>query len=142
MKTLLTILAAALFAASAQAQLIPQTQQEQDLQEFTRRVAAAEYYSQLAADALNNIGAFAWSLPDARLESLLENPKLGEARVTGLLQLLGAQAQAFNMAFEQAGSPTRVNATPSREFSWSSPTNVVLVPLPTPTPEPSPTPEP
>jgi hypothetical protein len=136
MKTILTILAAALVAGTAHAQLIPQTQEEQDLQELARRVNAAEYYSQLAADALNGIGAFTWSLPDDRLESLLENPKLGQARVTGLMQLLGAQAQAFNMAFEAAGSPTRVNATPAREFSWSSPTDVLIVPLPEPTPAP------
>ena len=130
MKTILTLLAASLVAASAQAQsLIPQTQEQTDLQDLSRNVNGALYYSQLWADALTRIGVV-WSLPDDRLEAVLE--ALGQERVTALLQLMAAQAQVLNVVFEAAGVSTRVNATPAREFSWNSPTDVVIVPLPEP----------
>jgi hypothetical protein len=135
MKTILTILEAIALAATAQAQLIPTTQKEQDIQELSANVNAALYYSQLWAGSLNKIGSV-WGLPDERLENVLE--ALGQERVTSLLQLMAAQGQMLNAGFTAAGVSTRVQAEPTRQFSWSSPTNVVLVPLPSPTPAPTP----
>jgi hypothetical protein len=139
MKTLLTILAALALAASVNAQLIPTTQKEQDLQELSSNVNAALYYSQLWANSLNKIGSV-WSLEDSRLEQVLET--LGQERVTQLIALQQAQAQVLNAGFQAAGVSTRVQSEPTRRFSWASPTNVVIVPLPTPTPEPTSEPTP
>jgi hypothetical protein len=135
MKTILTILAALTLAASANAQLVPQTQLQSDLSTFSSNVNGALYYSQLWAESLNRVQSV-WSLPDDRLEAVLET--FGQERVTMLLQLQAAQAEVLNTGFTAAGVSTRVQAEPTRQFSWSSPTNVVLVPLPTPTPEPTP----
>jgi hypothetical protein len=135
MKTILTILEAIALAATAQAQLIPTTQLQSDLSTFSSSVNGALYYSQLWAESLNRVQSV-WSLPDDRLEAVLET--FGQERVTMLLQLQAAQAQVLNAGFEAVGVATRVQAEPTRQFSWDSPTNVVLVPLPTPTPEPTP----
>jgi hypothetical protein len=121
-----SILALILIAGNVHAQLIPTTQKEQDLQELSANVNAALYYSQLWAGSLNKIGSV-WSLPDERLENVLE--ALGQERVTSLLQLMAAQGQILNAGFTAAGVSTRVQAEPTRQFSWSSPTNVVLVPI-------------
>jgi hypothetical protein len=135
MKTILTLLASLALAASASAQLIPTTQLQSDLSTFSSNVNGALYYSQLWAESLNRVQSV-WSLPDDRLEAVLET--FGQERVTLLLQLQAAQGQVLNAGFEAAGVSTRVQAEPTRQFSWDSPTNVVIAPLPTPTPEPAP----
>jgi hypothetical protein len=126
MKLALTILTALALAATAPAQLIPTTQLQLDLSTFSSNVNGALYYSQLWAESLNRVQSV-WSLPDDRLEAVLET--FGQERVTMLLQLQAAQAQVLNVGFEAAGVSTRVQAEPTRQFSWSSPTNVVLVPI-------------
>jgi hypothetical protein len=138
MKPILTILAALAVAASAQAQLVPQTQLQRDLSEVSNAAEASTYYGELFAASLNRTAAI-WSLPDERLAAVLT--ALGESNVSALLQLQAAQAAVINAGLEAAGSSVRANVTPTREFSWDG-TTAVVVPLPTPMPEPTPEPTP
>lgn len=131
MKTILALLA---LASAASAQLVPQTQLQQDLSAVAKAADGTTYYGEQFAHALNRTAAI-WSLPDQRLADVLN--ALGQERVTALIALQSAQAAALNAGLEAAGSSVRANVTPTREFSWSN-GQVVLVPLP----EPEPTPEP
>ena len=142
MKHILTILAVAALAAEhlkAQSQLLPLTQEEQDLAQLNTSIQRSSYYLGLAVQAFNETH-WVWSLPDDRLERLLE--RLGPEHVAVLKGAQIGTAQALNAILDGAQSAQpRAIATPARTFSWDG-TNVVLVPVPQPTPGPEPTAEP
>lgn len=117
-----------LLAVSAQAQLVPQTQLEQDLSAIARAANGTTYYAQLLVQSLNAAHAAVWSLPDNRLIAVLNH--LGPESVTGLVTLQVATATALNQSLDAAGDTgPRAVVQPGREFSWDDAT-VVLVPLP------------
>jgi len=126
MKKLILIAVVAL-APTAHAQLVPQTQLEQDISAISRAAAGTTYYGQLLVTALNNAHAGVWSLPDDRLTAVLNH--LGEQAVTGLVQLQSATATALNQSLDAAGDTgPRAVVQPGRAFSWDD-GSVVLVPL-------------
>ena len=126
MKKIILILLLA-FAPSIQAQLVPQTQLEQDLSNITRAANGTTYYGQLLVQSLNAAHAAVWSLPDDRLTAVLNH--LGPEAVTGLVALQAATASALNSSLDAAGdSGSRAVVQPGREFSWDG-SSVVLVPL-------------
>ena len=126
MKQLLLILLIA-FAPNSHAQLVPQTQLEQDLSNITRAANGTTYYGQLLVQSLNAAHAAVWSLPDDRLTAVLNH--LGPEAVTGLVALQAATASALNSSLDAAGdSGSRAVVQPGREFSWDG-SSVVLVPL-------------
>jgi hypothetical protein len=121
---LIAILAA---APSIHAQLVPQTQLEQDLSSIARAANGTTYYGQLLVQSLNAAHAAVWSLPDDRLTAVLNH--LGPESVTGLIMLQAATATALNQSLDAAGDTgSRAVVNPSRQFSWNG-TDVVLVPL-------------
>jgi hypothetical protein len=114
-------------APTAYAQLVPQTQLEQDLSAIARAANGTTYYGQLLVQSLNAAHAAVWSLPDERLIAVLNH--LGPEAVTGLVTLQAATATALNQSLDAAGDAgARAIVNPSREFSWNN-TDVVLVPL-------------
>ena len=124
----LIIIAIVALAPTAQAQLVPQTQLEQDISAISRAASGTTYYGQLLVLSLNNAHAAVWSLPDDRLTAVLNH--LGEQAVTGLVQLQAATASALNQSLDAAGDTgPRAIVEPGREFSWDG-DSVVLVPLP------------
>ena len=126
MKKLLLIALVA-FAPNIHAQLVPQTQLEQDLSNITRAANGTTYYGQLLVTALNAANAAVWSLPDDRLTAVLNH--LGPEAVTGLVALQSATATALNQSLDAAGDAgPRAVVQPGREFSWDG-GSVVLVPL-------------
>ena len=126
MKQLLLIALVA-FAPNIHAQLVPQTQLEQDLSNITRAANGTTYYGQLLVTALNAANAAVWSLPDDRLTAVLNH--LGPEAVTGLVALQSATATALNQSLDAAGDAgPRAVVQPGREFSWDG-GSVVLVPL-------------
>ena len=126
MKKLLLIALVA-FAPTVHAQLVPQTQLEQDLSNITRAASGTTYYGQLLVTALNAAHASVWSLPDDRLIAVLNH--LGPEAVTGLVALQAATATALNQSLDAAGdSGSRAVVQPGREFRWDG-DSVVLVPL-------------
>ena len=121
---LITILA---FAPTIHAQLVPQTQLEQDLSNIARAANGTTYYGQLLVTALNAAHASVWSLRDNRLTAVLNH--LGPEAVTGLVALQAATATALNQSLDTAGDAgPRAVVQPGREFSWDG-SSVVLVPL-------------
>jgi hypothetical protein len=127
-------------AQTAHAQLVPQTQLEQDLANISRAANATTWYGQLLVQSLNSAHAAVWNLPDDRLSAVLTH--LGPQTVGGLVQLQLATATALNQSLDAAqDSGPRAIVSPSREFTWDG-TNAVVVPLPTPTPSPTPAPTP
>ena len=121
---LITILA---FAPTIHAQLVPQTQLEQDLSNIARAANGTTYYGQLLVTALNAAHASVWSLPDDRLTAVLNH--LGAESVTGLVALQAATASALNSSLDAAGDAgPRAVVQPGREFGWDG-ASVVLVPL-------------
>jgi hypothetical protein len=116
-----------LLAASAHAQLVPQTQLEQDLSSIARAANGTTYYGQLLVQSLNAAHASVWTLPDDRLSAVLNH--LGPEAVTGLVTLQAATATALNQSLDAAGDAgPRAVVQPGREFSWEG-SSVVLVPL-------------
>lgn len=123
----LLLIAILAFAPNIHAQLVPQTQLEQDLSNIARAANGTTYYGQLLVAALNAAHAAVWSLPDDRLTAVLNH--LGPEAVTGLVALQSATATALNQSLDAAGdSGSRAVVQPGREFSWDS-GSVVLVPL-------------
>jgi len=114
-----------LLAASGHAQLVPQTQLEQDLSNIARAANGTTYYGQLLVQSLNAAHAAVWSLPDDRLIAVLNH--LGPEAVTGLVTLQAATATALNQSLDAAGDAgPRAVVQPGREFSWDG-SGVVLV---------------
>lgn len=125
MKKLIIITIFAL-AQTLHAQLVPQTQLEQDLFAINRAAQGTTYYGQLLVQSLNAAHAAVWNLPDDRLTAVLNH--LGPQTVASLVQLQAATATALNQSLDAAGDTgSRAIADPSREFSWDG-SNVVLVP--------------
>ena len=132
----LILIATIAFAHTVNAQLVPQTQLEQDLSNISRAANGTTYYGQLLVQSLNAAHAAVWSLPDDRLSAVLTH--LGPQTVAGLVQLQSATASALNQSLDAAqDAGPRAIVSPSREFTWDG-TNAVVVPLPTPTPSPTP----
>lgn len=126
MKKLILITIVAL-AQTVQAQLVPQTQLEQDLFAINRAAQGTTYYGQLLVQSLNAAHAAVWNLPDDRLTAVLNH--LGPQTVAGLVQLQAATATALNQSLDAAGDTgSRAIADPSREFSWNG-SGFVVVPV-------------
>jgi hypothetical protein len=126
MKKIILIAILAL-APSIHAQLLPQTQLEQDLSAIARAANGTTYYGQLLVQSLNAAHAAVWSLPDDRLIAVLNH--LGPEAVTGLIALQSATANALNQSLDAAGDGgPRAVVQPGREFSWDG-NSVVLAPL-------------
>jgi len=123
----LILLAILALAPTVNAQLVPQTQLEQDLSNISRAANGTTYYGQLLVTALNNAHSSVWSLPDDRLVAVLNH--LGEQAVTGLVALQSTTAAALNQSLDAAGDTgARASVQPGREFSWDG-SSVVLVRL-------------
>ena len=121
------LIALVAFAPTVHAQLVPQTQLEQDLSDIARAANGTTYYGQLLVQSLNAAHSAVWSLPDDRLTAVLNH--LGPEAVTGLVALQAATATALNQSFDAAGDAgPRAVVHPGREFSWDG-DSVVLVPL-------------
>ena len=126
MKKLILVAILAL-TATVHAQLVPQTQLEQDISAISRAASGTTYYGQLLVQSLNSAHAAVWSLPDDRLVAVLNH--LGEQAVTGLVALQSATASALNQSLDAAGDTgPRAIVQPGRAFSWDG-SSVVLVPL-------------
>ena len=126
MKRIILILLLA-FAPNIHAQLVPQTQLEQDLSNIARAANGTTYYAQLLVQSLNAAHAAVWTLPDDRLIAVLNH--LGPEAVTGLVALQSATATALNQSLDAAGDAgPRAVVQPGRDFSWNG-SSVVLVPL-------------
>jgi hypothetical protein len=123
----LILLAILALATTVNAQLVPQTQLEQDISAISRAASGTTYYGQLLVTSLNNAHSAVWSLPDDRLTAVLNH--LGEQAVTGLVALQSATASALNQSLDAAqDNGPRAIVSPSREFTWEG-TNVVLTPI-------------
>jgi hypothetical protein len=129
MKTLLTILTAALFAGTAHAQLIPVTPAERALADIDRAAAASRYYGELYAQSLSTLHAKIFGLDDATLKSVLE--RLGEQSSEQLLTLYVSSATGINQILAAGGSGVRAPVERTREWVWSGET-VTITPLPQP----------
>ena len=140
MKLALTLIVAAIVAGHAHAQILPVTPLEADMANIQRAAQGTTYYGQLLVQSLNAAHASVWSLPDDRLEAVLE--RLGPQTVAGLVQLQSQTAAALNASLDAANDPgPRALVQPGREFTWQG-DQVIITPLPQPAPEPSPTPAP
>jgi len=123
----LILIATIAFAHTVNAQLVPQTQLEQDLSNISRAANGTTYYGQLLVQSLNAAHASVWSLPDDRLTAVLN--KLGQEAVTSLIALQSATASALNQSLDASGdNGPRAIVQPGRQFSWDNGV-VVLVPL-------------
>jgi hypothetical protein len=128
MKQLLLIALVA-FAPTVHAQLVPQTQLEQDLSNIARAANGTTYYAQLLVQSLNAAHAAVWSLPDDRLTAVLNH--LGAAKVAALIALHSQTAAALNASLDAAGDTgARAIVTPSREYTIANGT-ITVTPLPT-----------
>jgi hypothetical protein len=126
MKKLILITIAAL-AQTVHAQLVPQTQLEQDISAISRAASGTTYYGQMLVTSLNNAHSSVWSLPDDRLVAVLNH--LGPQAVTGLVALQSATAAALNQSLDAAADTgPRAIVQPGRAFSWDG-ISVVLVRL-------------
>jgi len=140
MKLPLALILAAIAAGHAHAQIVPVTPLEADLANIQRAAQGTTYYGQQLVQSLNAAHASVWSLPDDRLEAVLE--RLGPQTVAGLVQLQSQTAAALNASLDAANDPgPRALVQPGREFTWQA-DQVIITPLPQPEPEPTPTPEP
>lgn len=126
MKKIILIAIVAL-APTVQAQLVPQTQLEQDISSISRAASGTTYYGQLLVTSLNNAHSSVWQLPDDRLAAVLTH--LGPQTVGGLVQLQSATAMALNQSLDAAqDNGPRAIVSPSREFTWDG-TNAIVTPI-------------
>ena len=129
MKQLLLIALIA-FAPNIHAQLIPQTQLEQDLSNITRAANGTTYYAQLLVQSLNAAHSAVWTLPDDRLTAVLN--RLGADQVAALIALHGQTAAALNLSLDAAGDTgARAIVSPSREYTITAAGTITVTPLPT-----------
>ena len=128
MKKLLLIALVA-FAPNIHAQLVPQTQLEQDLSNITRAANGTTYYGQLLVQSLNAAHAAVWSLPDDRLTAVLNH--LGADQVAALIALHSQTAAALNASLDAAGDTgPRAIVSPSREYTIAADGAITVTPLP------------
>ena len=133
MKTLLTLLAAALFAASAHTQsLLPMDSTQRNLASLDRDISGASYYLSLYIASLAKVHASVWGKPDAELAAMLT--AVTEPGAMQLIELHRQAATAANSIAAAAGVAARAPVEPSREFSFVDGVAVV-VPLPEPEPQ-------
>ena len=129
MKQLLLIALIA-FAPNIHAQLVPQTQLEQDLSNITRAANGTTYYAQLLVQSLNAAHAAVWSLPDDRLTAVLN--RLGADQVAALIALHSQTAAALNASLDAAGDTgARARVSPGREYTIAADGTITVTPLPT-----------
>jgi hypothetical protein len=130
MKTLLTLLAVALFAATAHAQsLLPMDSTARNLASLDRDISGASYYLGLYIQSLAKVHASVWGKPDDELAAMLT--AVGEQGVGQLVELHRQAATAANAIAAAAGISARAPVEPGREFSFVNGAAVV-----TPRPEP------
>jgi hypothetical protein len=130
MKTLLTLLATALVAASAHAQsLLPMDSTQRNLASLDRRIQATAYYHTLTIQAAAAQHSEVWSKSDSELSALLT--AIGEPATTQLIESHRQGAQALNAIAEMLGISARAPVEPGREFSFVDGVAAV-VPLPEP----------
>lgn len=111
--------------------MITKTQLEQDIANADRAAQGTIYYAGLLADALNAAAAAIWTLPDERIEDLLNH--LGAVRVQELLQAHGAIGAALNASLDaQEAGGSRVGLEQPRTFTVDENGHIALVPLPEP----------
>jgi len=115
--------------------MITQTQLEQDIANADRAAQGTIYYGGLLVTALNRAAWAIWTLPDDRLEALLNH--LGAAKVQELLQAHAGIGTALNTALEAQGAGgSRVSVEQPRQFTVDEGGHITLVPLVAPeTPE-------
>lgn len=129
MKKLLLIAVLA-FAPIVHAQLVPQTQLEQDLSNIARAANGTTYYAQLLVQSLNAAHAAVWSLPDDRLTAVLNH--LGPDQVAALIALHSQTAAALNASLDAAGDTgARAIVQPGREYTIAADGTITVTPLPT-----------
>ena len=125
MKTLLTLLAAALFAVSAHAQsLLPMDSTQRNLASLDRDISGASYYLGLYIQSLAKVHASVWGKSDAELEAMLT--AVGPEGTAQLVALHAAAADAANQIAAAAGVSARAPVEPGREFSFVNGVAVVV----------------
>jgi len=133
MKTILTLLAAALFAVSAHAQsLLPMDSTARNLASLDRRIQATAYYHTLTIQAAAAQHSEVWSKSDSDLSAMLT--AIGPTAAAQLIESHRQGATALNAIAEMLGISARAPVEPGREFSFDAQGQAVVVPLPEPTP--------
>jgi hypothetical protein len=133
MKTILTLLATALVAASAHAQsLIPMDPAQRKAAAVDRSVQGTAYYVQLAVEAASRQHSEVWGSSDSDLAGLLT--LFGPELTSQLIEQHRLGATALNAIAEMLGVSARAPVEPSREFSFVN-GQAVIVPLPEPEPQ-------
>ena len=131
MKTLLTILTAAMLAVSAHAQsLIPMDPAQRKAAAVDRSVQGTAYYVGLAVEAASRQHSEVWGSDDATLAGLLT--AFGPEVTAGLIEQHRQGATALNAIAEMLGISARAPVEPSREFSFNANGQATVVPLPQP----------
>ena len=135
MKTLLTLLAAALVAVSAHAQsLLPMDSTQRNIASLDRRIQGTAYYLTLTINAAAAQHSDVWGKPDSELASLLT--AIGEPATMQLIESHRQGATALNQLAAMLGISARAPVEPSREFSFDPQTGqATVVPLPEPEPQ-------
>jgi len=109
--------------------MITQTQLEQDISNADRAAQGTSYYGGLLVTALNRAAWAIWTLPDERLEAVLNH--LGAAKVQELLQAHAGIGTALNAALDAQGEGgSRVRVEQPRQFTVGEDGHITLVPLP------------
>ena len=132
MKSILTLLAAALFAATANAQIIPVSPEEAQVARIAQAAAATQYYYELAAQAQARLHSEIFIANDEVLRLVLN--KFGPTQSTQLLGLYDASASGINSILAVSGSSVRAPTEHTRTWTWEG-ANAVVVPLPEPEPQ-------
>ena len=125
MKTLLTLLAAALLAGTAHAQsLLPMDGTQRNLASLDRRIQATAYYHTLTINAAAAQHAEVWQKSDSDLAALLT--AIGEPATMQLIESHRQGATALNAIAAMLGISARAPVEPSREFSFVDGVAVVV----------------
>jgi len=132
MKTTLAVIAAALFAVSAQAQLLPIDSTQRNLAALDRRIQGTAYYLTLTIQAASAQHGEVWGKPDSDLAAMLA--AIGPEATAQLIESHRQGATALNQLAAMLGISARAPVEPSREFSFNAQGVAVVVPLPEPTP--------
>jgi hypothetical protein len=127
MKTILTILATALFAVSAHAQsLLPMDSTQRNLASLDRRIQGTAYYLTLTINAAAAQHSEVWQKSDSELASLLT--AIGPEATAQLIEQHRQGATALNQLAAMLGISARAPVEPSREFSFVN-GQAVIVPI-------------
>jgi len=122
--------------------LTNKTQTDKDIEMLEASASQSLRVVVAAAQTLNRSYHEAWSLPDERLEPLLQQ-LLATDKLTEVFTKHQTAATALNVILDSEGyAGERAIAVAGREFTVDADGVLTLTPLPEPEPEPAPEPEP